>query len=131
MKFWQKTFILTLALFLLCFGIGVFSIAGFFNEQLTENCENTCLAEEFYIVKSFAADSEYTSATGNSISKLMMSYCEYYSDDGIVLAIEYGEERVSGDLSDELRELAFADDRVDGETVYFHHRQSDVHQHNR
>ena len=71
MKFWQKTFILTLALFLLCFGIGVFSIAGFFNEQLTENCENTCLAEEFYIVKSFAADSEYTSATGNSISKLL------------------------------------------------------------
>ena len=107
MKFWQKTFIFTLALFLICFGIGIFTIAEFFNGQLTENCENTCLAEEFYIVRSFAADSEYTAATGNSMTELMMSYCEYYADDGIILAIEYGDEQVTANMSDELRDLAF------------------------
>lgn len=126
MKFWQKTFILTLALFLLCFGVGVFSIASFFNGQLTENCENTCLAEEFYIVKSFSADSEYTSAIGNSMSELMMSYCEYYSDDGIILAIEHGDERVAAKMSDRLLALAFSDDGAGGETVYFHHREGGV-----
>lgn len=124
MKFWQKTFILTLVLFLVCFGIGVYAIAEFFNGQLTENCENTCLAEEFYIVKSFAADSEYTSATGNSMTELMMSYCEYYADDGIHLAIEYGEERVTGNISEGLYELAFSDTEgeKEGETEYFHLR---------
>ena len=122
MKFWQKTFILTLALFLLCFGIGIFTIAEFFNGQLTENCENTCLSEEFYIARSFASDSEYTAATGNSMSELMMSYCEYYADDGIILAIEYGDERVTANMSDELREIAFSDGYGDNETAYFHRR---------
>lgn len=124
MKFWQKTFILTLALFLLCFGVGVFSIAVFFNGQLVANCEKTCLAEQFYIAKSFSADSEYTAATGNSMSELMMSYCEYYSEDGIILAIEYGGERVSGNAREGLLTLAY--DRIEGEregdVTYFHHR---------
>ena len=122
MKFWQKTFILTLSLFLICFGVGIFSIASFFNGQLVENCENTCLAEEFYIARSFAADSEYTLATGSSISELMISYCEYYADDGIHLAIEYAGERVTGRISTRLSELAFSDFGGEGETAYFHHR---------
>ena len=122
MKFWQKTFILTLALFLLCFGSGVFSIAVFFNGQLTENCEDTCLAEQFYIAKSFSADSEYTVATGNSMSELMMSYCEYYSADGIILAIEYNGERAFDTKSRELADIAFAAESVadTGDRTYFH-----------
>ena len=99
MKFWQKTFILTLALFLVCFGSGIFALAVFFNGQLVENCENTCLAEQFYIAKSFAADCEYTSATGGNIGELIMSYSEYYAGDGIILAVEYGDE-IGGDGSE-------------------------------
>ena len=122
MKFWQKTFILTLALFLLCFGGGVFSIAVFFNGQMIENCEDTCLAEQFYISKSFAADSEYTAATGKSMSELMMSYYEYYYDDGIILAIEYDEERVGYENNTLLADIAFEapDAQNDEEITYFH-----------
>ena len=124
MKFWQKTFIFTLALFLLCFGSGVFAIAVFFNGQLNENCENTCLAEQFYISKSFSADSEYTVATGGSMSDLVMSYYEYYNDDGITLAIEYGDKKFSDSASDKLMQIAFDAECGSGdeERTYFQER---------
>ena len=122
MKFWQKTFICTLALFLVCFGSGIFALAVFFNGQLVENCENTCLAEQFYIAKSFGADCEYTAATGGSIKELMMSYGEYYSSDGIILAVEYG-----GEVSDTADKKALVDvaleaELTEGERVYFQRR---------
>lgn len=122
MKFWQKTFICTLALFLVCFGSGIFALAVFFNGQLVENCENTCLAEQFYIAKSFSEDCEYTAATGGSVKELMMSYSEYYSGDGIILAIEY-DGQTGGDgsvLADIAFEAEISDD--EGERSYFQRR---------
>lgn len=126
MKFWQKTFICTLVLFLVCFGSGIFALAVFFNGQLVENCENTCLAEQFYIAKSFSADCEYTADTGGSVKDLMMSYSEYYSGDGIILAVEYG-----GEVSDTgdkaaLAEIAFKAEMPEGERVYFQRRVDGV-----
>ena len=122
MKFWQKTFICTLVLFLFCFGSGIFALAVFFNGQLVENCENTCLAEQFYIAKSFGADCEYTSATGGSVKDLMMSYSEYYSGEGIILALEYDGE--STEDKSELSRIAFdAEISGDGdERSYFQRR---------
>ena len=122
MKFWQKTFICTLALFLVCFGSGIFALAVFFNGQLVENCENTCLAEQFYIAKSFAADCEYTSATGGSVSELIMSYSEYYAGDGIVLAVEYDGE--TGDDGSTLASIAYSAEfsGEEGERTYFQER---------
>ena len=122
MKFWQKTFICTLALFLVCFGSGIFALAVFFNGQLVENCEDTCLAEQFYIAKAFAADCEYTSATGGSVRELMMSYSEYYTGEGITLALEYDGE--STEDSTELSKIAFDTETGDeeGERSYFQRR---------
>ncbi len=119
MKFWQKTFILTLALFLVCFGSGIFALAVFFNGQLAQNCENTCLAEQFYIAKSFAADCEYTSATGGSVSELIMSYSEYYAGDGIILAVEYDGEKSELSEYGELGEIAFSAALSESERSYF------------
>ena len=126
MKFWQKTFICTLVLFLVCFGSGIFALAVFFNGQLVENCENTCLAEQFYIAKSFGADCEYTAATGGSIKDLMMSYGEYYSGDGIILAAEYGD--VVSDVGDRsaLADIAFEAELLENERVYFQRRVDGV-----
>jgi len=122
LKFWQKTFICTLVLFLICFGSGIFALAVFFNGQLVENCENTCLAEQFYIAKSFGADCEYTSATGGSVKDLMMSYSEYYSGEGIILALEYDGE--STDTASELSRIAFEAELEGGEDErsYFQRR---------
>lgn len=127
MKFWQKTFVLTLALFLVCFAVGIFSVAVYFNSQLNINCENTCLAEQFYIVKSFKADSEYASATGGSIDELIMSYYDYYSAEGIVLAIDHDGERSADEKNAELIQIAF-DAEYDAESderTYFQKRVGD------
>ena len=128
MKFWQKTFICTLVLFLVCFGSGIFALAVFFNGQLVENCENTCLAEQFYIFKSFAADCDYTVSTGGSVSDLMMSYSEYYTGEGIHLIIEYGDETMTYSGSNEINEIAFGAEKLDaeGERVYFQRRVDGV-----
>ena len=122
MKFWQKTFILTLVLFLVCFAVGIFAVAVYFNDQLNTSCENTCLAEQFYIVKSFTADSEYTVATGGRVDELMMSYSDYYSAEGITLAIEYGGEKSANADNDELMKLAFEAECEGGERTYFQRR---------
>ena len=113
---------MTLALFLVCFGSGIFALAVFFNGQLVENCENTCLAEQFYIAKSFSADCEYTSATGGSVSELIMSYSEYYAGDGIILAVEYDGE--TGGDGGELTKIAFDAEisEGEGERTYFQRR---------
>lgn len=124
MKFWQKTFILTLALFLVCFAVGIFSVAVYFNNQLNANCENTCLSEQFYIVKSFTADLEYASATGGSEAELIMSYYEYYSAEGIVLAVEHNGKTSFDGGHAELMEIAFGAECEDGgdERTYFQRR---------
>lgn len=130
MKFWQKTFICTLALFLVCFGSGIFALAVFFNGQLVENCENTSLAEQFYIAKAFAADCEYTAATGGNVKDLMMSYSEYYSGEGIILALEYDGESTEDEsklsriafeteMSGDEDERSYFQRRVDGKRYIF------------
>ena len=122
MKFWQKTFILTLVLFLVCFAVGIFAVAVYFNDQLNTSCENTCLAEQFYIVKSFTADSEYTVATGGSVDELMMSYYDYYSAEGITLAIEYGGVKSEGSGNEALMKIAFEAESGGDERTYFQRR---------
>ncbi len=122
MKFWQKTFILTLVLFLVCFAVGIFAVAVYFNDQLNTSCENTCLAEQFYIVKSFTADSEYTVATGGSVDELMMSYSDYYSAEGITLAIEYGGAESESMGNEALMQIAFEADCEGDERTYFQRR---------
>ena len=123
MKFWQKTFICTLVLFLVCFGSGIFALALFFNGQLVENCENTCLAEQFYIAKSFAADCEYTVSTGGSVKDLMMSYSDYYLGEGISLVIVYGDETTFHTASSEVNEIILdSESWGEGEREYFQRR---------
>ena len=126
MKFWQKTFICTLALFLVCFGSGIFALAVFFNGQLVENCENTCLAEQFYIAKSFSTDCEYTAATDGDVKGLMMSYGEYYSSDGIILALEYGEFTSEAGDKSALADIAFEAEMAENERIYFQRRVDGV-----
>ena len=113
-------------MFLVCFGSGIFALAVFFNGQLVENCESTCLAEQFYIAKSFAADCEYTTATGGSAGELMMSYGEYYSSDGIILAVEYaGEVSYTGEKAT-LSQIAFDAEIKGSERIYFQRRVDGV-----
>ncbi|HPE94938.1 MAG TPA: HAMP domain-containing sensor histidine kinase [Bacillota bacterium] len=85
MRFWQKTYILTLTLFLACLYTGLFVLAYYTYERSSENTKNACVAEQSYIVMSFERD--YEDITDSySPSILMQSYVAHYGARGILLA---------------------------------------------
>lgn len=92
MRFWQKTYLLTLVLFLICLNAGIISLTLFTHSKSVRSAEETAGAEEYYIARSFERDLEDMLAAGaeQSPSLLMNSYCNYYAPRGVFLAFESG-----------------------------------------
>ena len=90
MRFWQKTYILTLVLFLVCLNAGIISLTLFTHSKSVRSAEETAGAEQYYIARSFERDLEDMLAAGaeQSPSLLMSSYCAYYVQRGVFLAFE-------------------------------------------
>lgn len=96
MRFWQKTYIFTLLLFLLCLNVGVLAVAGYTYRKNVEAVEAAVSAEQHYIAMSFERD--YADMTGanqyNSASLLMESFGTYYAARDVYLAFEQAGEPV-------------------------------------
>lgn len=90
MRFWQKTYILTLILFLLCLNAGILSLTLFTYSKNVAAAEETAGAEQYYIARSFERDLEDMNAAGEGQSPelLMNSYGTYYAERGVFLAFE-------------------------------------------
>lgn len=90
MRFWQKTYIFTLILFLVCLNCGIMSLAVYTYRQNVEATEATVTAEQYYIARSFERDYiDLTNSGGNtSPTLLMQSYGSHYKDKGIFFAFE-------------------------------------------
>ena len=88
MKFWMKTYLLTLILFLICLNAGIFAIGLYSYNKNISAYEETCKSEQFYIARSFERDLIQVKETNayNDISLLMQSYTAYYSKKDICLA---------------------------------------------
>ncbi len=88
MRFWQKTYIFTLILFLVCLNGGILSLTVYTHNKNVDAAEATASAEQYYISISFERD--YNDITINnplaSPTLLMQSYCSYYGEKGISLA---------------------------------------------
>ncbi len=81
MRFWQKTYLLTLALFLLCLNAGIFGLSYYTyheNVQLAETNTNHAAA---YAVRSFERDADDISVKDGT-ALLMQSYGNYYKARG-------------------------------------------------
>ena len=89
-RFWQKTYVLTLLLFLLCLYIGLFSLAFYTYNKNVQNVESLCKSEQNYIVKSFERDLEDMISAGENAnpSLLMASYGQFYQKERILLEFE-------------------------------------------
>jgi len=87
-RFWQKTYILTLLLFLVCLYTGVFSLAYYTYGKSVENAESLCGSEYGYISRSFERDfNAMTSGSDKSSPSLLMeSYGNHYKSERILLA---------------------------------------------
>lgn len=102
MRFWQKAYLLTLALFLICLDGGVLSLTVYTHSKNVEAAENTASAEQKYVAMSFERDLEdVTNDTSyGSRTLLMQSYCSYYAKNGVRLAFEEGGETVYSSLKE-------------------------------
>ncbi|MBQ4289823.1 MAG: HAMP domain-containing histidine kinase [Clostridia bacterium] len=86
MRFWQKTYILTLILFLFCLYLGLFSLAFYTYGKNVQNMESVCRAEQDYLLKSFERDyAAMTEAGSASPSLLMESYGSFYRGKQVLL----------------------------------------------
>lgn len=101
-RFWQKTYILTLLLFLVCLYTGIFSLAFYTYNRSVENAEDVCRTEQSYIAMSFERD--YTDLTssgnGSSPSLLMQSYGQHYVKQRIMLNFSENGGRVYSSFTD-------------------------------
>lgn len=90
MRFWQKTYIFTLALFLLCLNIGILSLTVYTHHKNVETTETAVTAEQYYVAMSFERDHkdmlEFDSYSDPLL--LMQSFGSYYANKGLYLAFE-------------------------------------------
>ncbi len=86
MRFWQKTYVFTLCLFLLCLNAGVLSLSVYTYQKSVNATESAFAAEQYFIKRSFEMDyAEMTRASKNqSPSLLMQTYSAYYEQKGLL-----------------------------------------------
>ena len=90
MKFWQKTYFLTLILFLLCLNIGILSLTVYTYQKNIEAAETTASAEQNYIALSFERDydSLMSDNPNATVTLLMQSFGVHYGNKGLYLTFE-------------------------------------------
>ncbi|MBQ4298342.1 MAG: HAMP domain-containing histidine kinase [Clostridia bacterium] len=94
-RFWQRTYLVTLLLFLVCLYAGLFSLAFYTYGQSVESTESACLAEMRYLTRSFERDLHdmEEAENGTSPKLLMQSYAQNYEKQRVNLAfLENGKE---------------------------------------
>ena len=90
MRFWQKTYIFTLILFLLCMNVGILSLTVYTHSKSVSATEDTASAEQYYIAMSFERDYSDLMESGENASPslLMQTFGSHYKSKGIMLAFK-------------------------------------------
>ena len=90
MKFWQKTYLFTLILFLLFLNIGILSLTVYTYRKNIEATEITASAEQNYIALSFERDydSLISDNPNATVTLLMQSFGVHYGNKGLYLTFE-------------------------------------------
>ena len=94
MKFFEKTYLITLILFLLFLDVSVIFLCIFTFKSNIRATEKICASESFAIVESYGNDTE--NLNHESAYLIQLSYCNFYDDRNIFLRFEeYGVESFS------------------------------------
>jgi len=103
MRFWQKTYIFTLALFLICLNVGILSLTVYTYQKNVEATETAVTAEQYYVAMSFERDyKDMTESNAySSPSLLMQSFGTYYANKGLYLAFEENGEVIYSNFTSE------------------------------
>ncbi len=103
MRFWQKTYIFTLVLFLICLNVGILSLTVYTYQKNVEATEIAVIAEQYYVAMSFERDFENMTESNSysSPSLLMQSFGTYYANKGLYLAFEENGEVIYSNFTNE------------------------------
>ncbi len=82
-RFFEKSYFITLILFLAFFNLGLFSLALYTHHNSTEAAKQICVSEQFAIIEAFEKD--YSDGGETDGYFLMLSYGTHYEDKGILL----------------------------------------------
>ncbi len=103
MRFWQKTYLLTLAVFLICLNLGILSLSFYtYNKNVTAT-EESVKSEQYYIAKCFELDYETLSESGEQNSDpsfLMITYGTHYEDKEIFIAFKQNQNEIYSNFTD-------------------------------
>lgn len=103
MRFWQKTYIFTLVLFLICLNVGILSLTVYTYQKNVEATETAVTAEQYYVAMSFERDYKDMTESNSysSPSLLMQSFGTYYANKGLYLAFEEKGEVIYSNFANE------------------------------
>lgn len=119
MKFKDKVYIITLALFLLFLNAGIFSLAYYTFQKASDSAKVLCYSEQAVIVEAFEDDVKYLGNAGRA--QVMKFYGRYYEKKDIRLCFDYYGEQVYSNLPEgiEKPKVGFSStQRVDGKRVF-------------
>ena len=104
MRFWQKTYIFTLILFLFCINVGVLSLTVYTHRKNVQSAEATASAEQYYLAMSFERDySDLMEMNENpSPTLLMQTFGTHYENQGIMLSFNKGGENIYKNHSEQI-----------------------------
>ncbi len=104
MRFWQKTYIFTLILFLFCINVGVLSLTVYTHRKNVQSAETTASAEQYYLAMSFERDySDLMEMNENpSPTILMQTFGTHYENQGIMLSFNKNGENIYKNHSEEI-----------------------------
>ncbi|MBO4501550.1 MAG: HAMP domain-containing histidine kinase [Clostridia bacterium] len=108
LKFWQKTYILTLIIFLISLNAGIFSLAVYTHGRDMNAERENCRAEVYYIAQAFERDYSDLMAAGHGADPKLLtdSYCAFYAKRGVLLEFVKDGETVSGTFTEGRRDIA-------------------------
>ena len=123
MRFWHKTYILTLLLFLVCLNTGIMALAVYTYQKNVENTEASATAEQHYITRSFENDYNSMLEAGgmSNPSLLMESYGNHYKSKGIYLSFEKDGKNIYSGFNSEysVGKNVIAQKKIDGVRYIF------------
>ena len=99
LRFWQKAYLLTLALFLICINVGILSLTVYTHGKNVRAAEEAVKAQQYYVAMSFERDMEYLESNGGSVALLMEGFGAHYRDKGLSIAFLQGEETLYSTIS--------------------------------
>lgn len=105
MRFWQKTYILTLTVFLMCLNAGILLLTFYTHKRSVEAAEIAAQAEQAYVGRSFERDALMIMISGNTkgdSEALMKTYGTRYSAEGMLLAFYQEGKKLYSDIPDDI-----------------------------